>query len=136
MEFDTKIKILLSDDLEPWQELNVTAFLMSGIAGTQDIVGEPYRDKSGRAYLPMCRQPVMIHSAGREKLKDILNKVLAREDMVLSIFIEELFHTPNDDENRAKVAEYETKDLNLVGLGVRGKKTPLDKIFKGIELHK
>jgi hypothetical protein len=26
--FDTKIAIVLRDDLAPWQELNVTAFLM------------------------------------------------------------------------------------------------------------
>lgn len=28
MTFDTKIKVILRDDLEPWQELNVTAFLI------------------------------------------------------------------------------------------------------------
>jgi hypothetical protein len=31
--FDTKIVIILRDDLKPWQELNVTAFLASGIVG-------------------------------------------------------------------------------------------------------
>ena len=29
--FDTKIAIVIRDDLAPWQELNVTAFLTSGI---------------------------------------------------------------------------------------------------------
>ena len=38
MEFDTKIKIVIREDLQMWQGLNVTAFLMSGIAGTQDII--------------------------------------------------------------------------------------------------
>jgi hypothetical protein len=33
MDFDTKIKVILRKGLKPWQELNVTAFLMSGIAG-------------------------------------------------------------------------------------------------------
>ena len=42
MEFDTKIKIVLRNDLMMWQKLNVTAFLMSGIGGTQNIIGEPY----------------------------------------------------------------------------------------------
>ncbi|MCS5431386.1 DUF2000 family protein, partial [Staphylococcus aureus] len=45
MVFDTKIKIVLREDLEVWQKLNVTAFLMSGIAGTQNIIGEYYIDK-------------------------------------------------------------------------------------------
>ena len=41
MKFDTKIKIVLWEGLKPWQALNVTAFLMSGIAGTQEIIGKP-----------------------------------------------------------------------------------------------
>lgn len=42
MEFDTKIKLVLRDDLEMWQKLNVTAFLMSGIAGTQNCINNRY----------------------------------------------------------------------------------------------
>ncbi|SFQ39113.1 Protein of unknown function [Amycolatopsis rubida] len=30
--FDTKIAVLLRDDLASWQRLNVTAFLVSGVA--------------------------------------------------------------------------------------------------------
>ena len=43
LKFDTKIAVLLRDDLEPWQRLNVTAFLVSGL-GTEvpEVVGEPY----------------------------------------------------------------------------------------------
>jgi hypothetical protein len=31
--FDTKVAIVVRDDLQNWQKLNVTAFLMSGIVG-------------------------------------------------------------------------------------------------------
>ena len=31
IRFDTKIAVLVRDDLESWQRLNVTAFLVSGI---------------------------------------------------------------------------------------------------------
>ena len=34
--FDTKIAIVLRDDLAAWQALNVTAFLTSGIVGAND----------------------------------------------------------------------------------------------------
>ncbi|MFD6209456.1 DUF2000 family protein [Peribacillus sp. NPDC060253] len=38
--FDTKFVIVLHEDLETLQKLNVTAFLTSGIAGTQsDLIG-------------------------------------------------------------------------------------------------
>jgi hypothetical protein len=52
MQFDTKIALVLRDDLAVWQKTNVTAFLVSGIAATvPGIVGEPYADASGNTYL-------------------------------------------------------------------------------------
>ncbi|WP_412990163.1 DUF2000 family protein [Pediococcus siamensis] len=135
MKFDTKIKIALRDDLEPWQELNVTAFLMSGIAGTQKIIGEPYVDADGEQYLPMSQQPIMIHSASAEQLQHLIQKGLTK-DVVISIYTHELFTTYNDEDNRATIAKFKTADLDLVGVTMRGKKTHVDKLFKGIALHK
>ena len=41
--FDTKIAVIIRDDLATWQKLNVTAFLMSGITGANpEIVGKAY----------------------------------------------------------------------------------------------
>lgn len=135
MDFDTKIKIVLREDLEPWQELNVTAFLMSGIAGTQNIIGDPYKDKNGVQYLPMSQQPIMIHTASKEALKMLLQKAKEKE-MEIAIYTKELFDTFNDADNRAMVEKYNTEDLNLVGIGIRGKKNALDRLTKGITLHK
>lgn len=135
MEFDTKIKIVLRDDLELWQELNVTAFLMSGIAGTQNIIGQPYVDKDNVQYLPMSQQPIMIHSATGEQMKELLQKALNKE-AVIAIYTEELFKTYNDEDNRAMVAQFTTQELNLVGIGIRGKKNHVDRLLKGFYLHK
>lgn len=69
--FDTKIKIALKEDIPTWRQLNVTAFLISGIGGTQNIVGEEYKDASGNKYLPMSKQPIMIHKWSSEELSSI-----------------------------------------------------------------
>lgn len=135
MEFDTKIKIVLRNDLEAWQELNITAFLMSGIGGTQNIIGQPYVDKDGVEYLPMSQQPIMIHTGTGEQMKELLKKALTK-DCVMTIFTEELFKTYNDEDNRASVAQFGTDELNLVGIGIRGKKNHVDRLLKGFELHK
>ena len=64
MTFDTKIAVVLREDLPVWQKLNVTAFTVSGIAGTvEGVTGEPYEDGSGNRYLPMFMQPVLVFSA-------------------------------------------------------------------------
>ena len=135
MTFDTKIKIILRNGLESWQELNVTAFLISGIAGTQNIIGQPYIDAEGVQYLPMSQQPIMIHSATEKQLQEILQKAIEKE-MAVSIYTKKLFTTYNDEDNRAEIAKHKTTSLDLVGIGIIGKKSPLDRLTKGIELHK
>ena len=70
MEFSTKIAVVLRDDLAVWQKANVTAFLVSGVAGTNpETVGEPYRDASGNEYLPMFVQPVLVYEADATALR-------------------------------------------------------------------
>jgi hypothetical protein len=134
MEFDTKLVVLLRDDLLTWQKLNVTAFLMSGIGATQNIIGESYLDADGISYLPMSQQPIVVYSASGEEMKEVLKKALAKE-VNMNIYTEELFKTFNDEDNRAKVAEYKTDELNLVGIGMIGKKNHVSKLTKGLKLH-
>lgn len=134
MEFTNKIVVIIRDDLAVWQKLNVTAFLMSGIGGTQNIIVESYVDGDGVAYLPMSQQPIMIYSASNQELKEVLKKALTK-DVKMTIYTEEIFKTYNDTDNRAKVAEYKTDDLNLVGIGMIGKKNHIDRLTKGLKLH-
>lgn len=134
MEFDTKIKIVLRNDLMMWQKLNVTAFLMSGIGGTQNIIGEPYLDKDNIEYLSMSKQPIIIYSATGEEINKLLQKAITKE-AAIAIYTEELFNTYNDEDNRGMVAKFKTEELNLVGIGIRGKKNIVDKLFKNFKLH-
>lgn len=135
IRFDTKIAILLRDDLATWQRLNVTAFLTSGIAGTlPDLIGEPYLDADGTRYLPMFRQPVLVFTGDAATLTAAHARALDR-GLPLSIFTEELFATGNDRDNRAAVRAVPRKALNLVGLGVYGPKNAVDKVLRGSRLH-
>ena len=69
--FDTKIAIIVRDDLATWQKLNITAFLMSGItAENTDLIGEKYVDKDGNHYLHMARQPVIVLSGAANVLRN------------------------------------------------------------------
>lgn len=136
MTFGTKIAIVLRDDLETWQKLNVTAFTISGIAGTvEGILGKNYEDASGVTYLPMMVQPVMLFEASADKLRTIYGRARSRE-VRFSIFTEQLFATPDDEANRAAVKAVASDDLALVGMAMRAERGVMDKIFKGISLHR
>lgn len=119
--FDTKVVVLLGERLEPWQELNVTAFLSSGIATSEpDLVGEPYMDADGVRYLPMLRQPVLV---------------MTGDDVALAIYTRALFHTPHDAANRAAVAAVASDDLDLAGIALRGPRNVVDRMVKGARFH-
>jgi len=97
----------------------VTAFLVSGIAGTvPGVVGEPYRDASGNEYLPMFVQPVLVYEADRPGLRRAYERALAR-GITPAIYTQELFATGHDEANRAAVAAVASEDLALVGIAFR-----------------
>lgn len=127
---------MLRDDLKAWQELNITAFLMSGIA-TSDagLVGEPYLDNDGTAYLPMLRQPVLVMTADAALLARAREKATTRDDIALAVYTSDLFATSHDEANRAAVAAVRADDLDLVGIAVRGPKNVVDRLLKGARMH-
>jgi hypothetical protein len=135
-DFDTKIGVVVRDDLAAWQRLNVAAFLVSGIvAGASDqIVGEPYEDADGLTYLPMLRQPVLVFEANAAKLKTIHERALARE-LDFAIYTAELFETGHDDDNRAAVKAVPTADLDLVGIAIRAPHKLADGVLRGLKRH-
>jgi hypothetical protein len=134
MKFDTKIAVVIREDLLMWQKLNVTAFTISGIASLPELIGEPYVDGSDQIYLPMIRQPITIFQASSEQIRVVYEQALSRE-VPFSIYTEQLFSTQDDEANRAAVREVSSEDLNLVGMALRGRKKVMDKLLKGLSLH-
>ena len=135
IRFDTKIAVLLRDDLEVWQRLNVTSFLVSGIGQRHpEVIGEPYADADGTRYLPMFRQPVLVFEGSKETLATSYQRAAGR-DVALSVFTADLFATGNDRDNRAAVRAVSGATLDLVGLAVYGPRNAIDKIVKGARMH-
>lgn len=133
--FDTKIAVLLRDDLASWQALNVTAFLVSGLAATTgEVIGEDYEDADGVRYLPMFGQPVLVFQGDADLVRNAHRRTLER-GLKAAVFTEELFRTGNDADNRAAVRAVPTEKLNLVGIALHGPKKAVDKILKGARLH-
>ncbi|MFE0510063.1 DUF2000 family protein [Streptomyces sp. NPDC058964] len=135
VRFDTKIAVLLREDLESWQRLNVTAFLVSGL-GTQvpEAIGEPYEDADGVPYLPMFRQPVLVFEGTKETLAAAHTRALDRA-LPRAVFTSDLFGTGNDRDNRAAVRAVATAGLDVVGLAVYGPRNAVDKVLKGARMH-
>ena len=135
MRYDTKIALVVRDNLATWQKLNVASFLAGGLVGAaSELAGAPYSDASGRFYGPLIRQPVLIFGATSEELTAVLQRAQQR-GVRPHLYTNELFATGNDDDNRAAVAAVATAELDLVGLALHAERKEIDKIVKGLKLH-
>ncbi|MDJ0385590.1 DUF2000 domain-containing protein [Streptomyces sp. G-G2] len=135
VRFDSKIAVLLREDLEPWQRLNVTAFLVSGLGtAAPEVIGEPYTDADGTPYLSMFRQPVLVFQGTGETLTAAHGRALSRS-LPVGVFTSELFGTGNDRDNRAAVRAVGKDRLDLVGMAVYGPRNAVDKVLKGARMH-
>jgi hypothetical protein len=133
--FDTKIAVVLRDDLAGWQRTNVTAFLVSGIAATDPtVVGERYEDGSGNTYLPMFRQPVLVFETDGERLRRAYERA-QRRGADLAVFTFDLFATGHDEANRAAVAAVAAEELDLAGVALRADRKVVDRVVAGLTLH-
>jgi hypothetical protein len=83
----------------------------------------------------MFRQPVLVFSGDQDTVAATHGRALAR-GIRISIFIQELFSTGNDRDNRAAVGAVARGKLDLVGLAMHGPRTVVDKVLKGASLHR
>ena len=135
-DFDTKVAVVVRDDLAAWQRLNVCAFLISGVvAGAEEpVVGPDYEDASGRRYLPMLVQPVLVYEAGGGKLRTVYDRAVTRE-LRFALYTADLFATGHDEDNRAAVRAVPSEALDLVGLALRAPHKAVDGVVRGLKRH-
>jgi hypothetical protein len=133
MIYETKTALVVRGDLAGWQVANVAAFLAGGLAGTHPhLMGEPYKDGSGRAYTGLIREPVFVYGATVEELRRTHQRALSRE-LVPAVYIEAMFKTTNDADNRTAFAAAPVDALDFVGVGVHGPRKVIDKIVNSLK---
>jgi hypothetical protein len=135
-DFETKIAIVVRDDLAAWQRLNVCAFLISGVAAAagQAAIGEHYLDADGNSYLPLLVQPVLVFEASAEKLLTVRERA-ARREVPIALYTAEMFSTGNDADNRAAVRAVAAADLDIVGVALRAPHRDADAVLRGLSRH-
>jgi hypothetical protein len=133
--FDTKVAILVGEDLALWQKLNVAAFLATGIAAAApEAMGEPYEDAAGRQHARLLGQPMLVFAATPEVLRSAFRAAVAR-GLTRAVYVRAMFGTGHDAANRAAFRAEPAEAPNLVGLALRGPRKDVDKATKGAKLH-
>lgn len=132
---DTKIAVAVRDDLAVWQRLNVVAFLTSGLGSDDpDLVGAPYADADGNPYLRMLAHPVIVLAGDAAAMRRGLRRARER-GLPTAVYIEPMFRTGNDIDNRATVQAVGADDLDPVGIAVHGPRRDVDRALDRLRPH-
>jgi hypothetical protein len=86
-------------------------------------------------YAPLIRAPVLVFAADRDELAGARRRALER-GVAPAIYTRALFGTFNDADNRAAIADVAGDALDLVGLALAAERKLVDKIVKGLSLHR
>jgi hypothetical protein len=133
--FDTKVAILVLDELAAWQKLNVTAFLAPGVAASApEAIGEVYEDALGRAHGRLLSQPILIFAATPEVLAQAYRAAVDR-DLQRAVCVKAMFATGHDAANRAAFMAEPADAPDLAGIALRGARKAVDRAIKGASLH-
>jgi hypothetical protein len=115
--------------------LNVTAFLVSGIAAANPhLIGGTYVDGDGATYLPLLGLPTLVFEASGDLLTQVRERA-ARREIPTAVYVREMFSTGYDAANRGTIVQVPSAELDLVGLALHGPKSQVDKTVKGARLH-
>ena len=135
-DFETKVALVVRDDLAVWQRLNVCAFLISGVAaaGGSEAIGEPYEDADGSTYLPLLVQPVVVLEASAAELQRGRERA-ERRGVRIAVYTQEMFATGGDEDNRAAVKVVAGAELDLVGIALRAPHRDADAVIRGLARH-
>ncbi|HUB43489.1 MAG TPA: DUF2000 family protein [Acetobacteraceae bacterium] len=135
MIFDTKVAILVREDLAVWQKLNVTAFLATGVAAAApEAIGEPYEDAGGRRFASMLGQPILIFAATSGALQRAHRNAL-EHGLTCAVYVRAMFETGHDAANRAAFKAEPLDAPDLVGIALRGPRKDVDRATKLASLH-
>jgi hypothetical protein len=135
MVFETKVAILVLEDLPVWQKLNVAAFLATGVAGAApEAMGEPYVDAAGREHARLLGQPMLVFAATPDGLLRAYRAGIER-GLARAVYVRAMFSTGHDAANRAAFLAEPADAPDLVGLALRGPRKDVDKATKGSSLH-
>jgi hypothetical protein len=81
----------------------------------------------------LIREPVFVYGGTVEELRRTHQRALSRE-LVPAVYIEALFKTTNDADNRAAFAAAPTDALDFVGIGVHGPRKTIDKVINSLKV--
>ena len=136
VRFDTKIAVLLRDDLAVWQRLNVTAFLVSGIGtGASRADRRAVSGRRRHAYLPEFRQPVMVFEGGKETADGGARQGAGPRARTSRCSPRTCSPPATTRTTARRCAPCRGADLDLVGIAVYGPRNAVDKALKGAAKH-
>lgn len=137
MSYAEKIAIVVRDDLQPWQKLNVAAFLASAVAiRFPQTHGAGFVNATGSSYLPFIKHPMLVYAADTQEAMQRAFRRAKERELSIGIYTDALFATKDEEQNHQQMALHRDDDPVLAGLVIYGERRKVDKAVDGLSFHR
>lgn len=137
-DFSKKFVVVLNKDLASWQAMNamghMSAFLGNKMEENFDT-GEFFTSKDEANFPRNSQYPIITLSAKEGQLHTLLEK-LKQTDLLYHVFLKEMIDTTNDEEIVSILQQKDSKELEILGVGVFGLNEKVEKLTKNYSLWK
>ncbi len=136
-DFNQRITLILSSNLEQWQALNVASHLSAyfGNVLREGFGTAPHFITANQIHLPRNTQfPIIILKANFEELQVFAKSLHQTEELQKMFFIKEMLETTNDDKIEALVGLQDDDELTYLGVGLFGDNKIIKKVTNKFSL--
>ncbi|MBP9719074.1 MAG: lysine--tRNA ligase [Candidatus Levybacteria bacterium] len=136
-DFSKRFVVVLNKELPSWQAMNALGHMSAFLGNKMDEsfdTGEAFIAKDS-TYPRNSQYPIIVASAKPGQLANLLDKVKT-SGLLYHVFIREMIETTNDKEIEMILATKESKDIEILGIGIFGPNEAVEKLTKNYSLWK
>jgi hypothetical protein len=137
-DFSKKMTVVLREDLASWQLTNtvghIAAYLGNKMSDPFDT-GAYFVSKDGKNLPRNSQFAIVALRATRDELGG-LAKIVRDSKLLHIVYVQEMIDMIDDEELAQKLNTVETKEMNILGIGIFGPKDELKNLTGALKLWK
>lgn len=136
-DFNQRISLVISSELENWQALNVASHISAyfgNLLAERFGTGKFFTTADGIDLPRNTQYPIVILKASPKQLKELVEGIDAQDELDKMYFIKEMIDTTNDDKIEALVSLQDKEEIIYLGFGLFGDNKLIKKLTTKLEL--
>lgn len=139
-DFDRKMVLVLDEDLAGWKVTNtvghLSAYLGNRIEKGDIVSRETFETKDGKQLNANAQYAIVTLRGKQSKLKQLWESTKGNSSIEVLVYTSEMIETTDDNELETIIGKKDASEIEILGVGLFGKKEDVEQLTKSFSLYK